>query len=124
MHGFLTAVVQNLNDNWSVHLADRNRRWPNHRGLPVRDGKAYAMLDPSEADLDLFIGHPVTCNERDLRITVSWKEPGKWFVEAHNPADNAARVKLETDPHWSAFQLRETVRLDPGTSRVWEVNEE
>ena len=44
LNGLLMTVVEGLNDNWSVQLLDKKRPWPNHRALPIRDGKAYAEL--------------------------------------------------------------------------------
>ena len=60
--GFLTACVENLHDNWSVCLVDHLRSGPNFRTLPIRDGRAYAELDLTEADSDVFIGHPLVAD--------------------------------------------------------------
>jgi hypothetical protein len=49
--GFLPVCVEGLNDGWSVFLLDRNRKGPRFRGLPTRDGRAYAQLDLAD-------GHP------------------------------------------------------------------
>ncbi|HRT95584.1 MAG TPA: hypothetical protein P5532_14240 [Planctomycetota bacterium] len=123
MPGFLPAAVANLNDRWSVWLLDRKRTWPNVRALPIRDGTASAQLDLNEGDMDIFIGHPVTCDKRDAKIQVAWHEPGVWFVEAHNPTDEAVKAELRSSPGWTPFAFRETVELAPGTSRIWLVKE-
>ncbi len=119
--GFMTTLVEELNDNWSVQLLDKKREWPNHRALPVREGRAYAELDTNDDDLDLFIGHPVTADSRDLRITVNWMKKGQWYVEAHNPSDKPLRAKLRSHPQWSLFEFSEDIELAPGTSKIWTV---
>ncbi len=120
---FVPTTVTGLNDNWSAFLLDRKRKWPNFRALPMRGGDAYAQLDPSEGDMDIFIGHPITCDKEDVKIQVAWQEPGVWFVEAHNPGDEAVKAELRSSPGWTPFTFRETVELAPGTSRIWLVKE-
>ena len=123
MPGFLTASVQGLNDNWSVQLLDRAHASPNYRALPIRDGRAFAQLDLNDADLDLFIGHPITADQKDLKIQVSWKQAGQWYVEAHNPTDKPMKVALQSQKGWTPFRFKETVDLPAGTSKVWTVEE-
>ena len=123
MPGFLPASIEGLNDNWSVFLLDRNRKGPNVRALPIRDGRAFAQLDLVEGDLDLFIGHPITCDRREVGLLVAWQEPGLWFVEAHNPTDKPLRTRLRSAEGWPTFAVDETVELAPGTSRIWRVKE-
>jgi len=122
MPAYVPAIVEGLNDNWSVELLDRARPWPNHRALPVRDGRAYAMLDLVLADSDLFIGHPVTCDRKDIRILVSWAAPGQWFIEAHNAGAQPLTAKLQTSPGWTVFAFGEAADLPAGSSKVWRVN--
>lgn len=121
--GFLPAVVEGLNSHWSVQLLDRARKGPNTRALPIRDGKAYAMLDLTQGDSDLFIGHPVIADNAEVRILVSWMDKGKWFVEAHNPTDRPLKATLKSSPGWTPFSFAETIELAPGTSRTWTVAE-
>jgi hypothetical protein len=123
MPGFLPTIVDGLNGNWSAFLLDHKRKWPNFRALPIRDGASFAQLDLNEGDSDLFIGHPVTCGEKEVKIQVAWQEPGVWFVEAHNPTDEAVKTELRSSPGWTPFAFRETVELAPGTSRIWLVKE-
>jgi len=124
MPGFLPVIVEGLNDNWSVQLLDRARKRPNHRALPIRGGRAFAQLDLNQADLDVFIGHPVTCDNPDVKLLVSWQEPGVWFLEAHNATDKAIKTRLTSSRGWRLFHLDETVNLRPGSSRIWHVKEE
>lgn len=124
MPGLLPVVVEGLVDNWSVQLLDKTRAWPNHRALPVRGGCAYAELDLNEGDLDLFIGHPVIADDRDLKLLVSWECPGLWYVEAHNAADKPLKAALAASPGWPLFAFDEKVSLAPGASRIWHVRQE
>ena len=123
MPAFLTASVENLNDNWSVHFVDKARQWPNHRALPIRDGRTFAELDLNDADMDVFIGHPVTADQKDLKILVSWMEPGKWYVEAHNPTEKAMKVALLSNKAWPFFKFDEKLELPAGSSKIWTVTE-
>jgi len=119
MPGLVPAVVEGLCDNWSVQMLNKARPWPNHRALPIRDGRAYAELDLVDGDQDLFLGHPVVADSKDLKLTVSWESRGSWFIEAHNPTDKAIKAKLGTSPGWSEFAFAEDVDLAPGTSKTW-----
>ncbi|OPZ30474.1 MAG: hypothetical protein BWZ02_00761 [Lentisphaerae bacterium ADurb.BinA184] len=121
MPGFLPVAVEGLNDGWSVQLLDRARPWPNHRALPVRDGRAFAQLDLCEADGDLFIGHPVVADNPAVRLQVAWQQPGVWYVEAHNPTDQPVKTALHSPPGWTVFAFKESIELAPGTSRTWQV---
>lgn len=123
MPGFLPACVEGLNDNWSVWLLDKARPGPNCRALPIRGGRSYAQLDLNDADSNLFLGHPITANRPDVKLLVSWKDPGRWFVEAHNPTDKPINTRLRTTPGWSLFAFNKKVALPPGTSQVWTVIE-
>lgn len=123
MPGFLPVCVEGLNDNWSVILLDKARPAPNTRALAIRDGRAWGQLDLNEADSDLFIGHPVVADRPQVKLLVSWQEPGVWFVEAHNPTEKPLPVNLNTAPGWTVFAFRESLTLPPGTSRIWTVRE-
>jgi hypothetical protein len=117
--GFLTACVENLHDGWSVWLVDRLRAAPNFRALPIRDGRAYAELDLSEAPSDVFIGHPLVADDPAVKLLVSWQEPGVWFVEAHNPSDAPITTRLRSPAGWPLFRFDQAVTLPPGTSKTW-----
>jgi hypothetical protein len=123
MPGLLPAVVEGLVDNWSVQLLNKARPWPNHRQLPIRGGRAYAELDFNDGDSDLFIGHPVVADNRDLKVQVAWESRGSWYVEAHNPTDKPIKARLSASPGWTVFGFGEAVELAPGTSKTWQVKE-
>ena len=117
----LTTIVDGLNDNWSVHLLDKTMPWPNHRALPIRDGRAYAQLDLTGRDRDLFIGHPVVVDNEEVRLGVFWHSPGRWSIEAHNPTDRPMEAELQTNQGWDRFQFHRQITLPPGTSRTFYV---
>jgi hypothetical protein len=120
---FLPARVQGVHDDWSVYLQDRARKGVNFRALPVRDGIAYAQLDTTEADADLFIGHPVTCDQPAVTLHLAWQEPGLWFLEAHNSTTKPITTTLKSTPGWTRFSINTTVSLQPGESKIWRVME-
>ena len=123
LNSFLPARVEGLHDNWSVYLLDRARPGINFRSLPIRDGVTYTELDPSAGDSDLFIGHPVTSTQPDMKLLVAWQEPGLWSIEAHNPTDRPLTATLTTTPGWTRFKFGETVKLRAGESHIWRVKE-
>ena len=123
MPGFLTARVQGLNDNWSVFLLDKGRPAPNFRALPIRDGISWAQLDLVDHDSDLFIGHPITADNSDVKLLVNWKQDGQWYVEASNPTAAPITASLKTTPGWPLFAFAKTVTLAPGSSQNWEVDQ-
>jgi hypothetical protein len=122
MDAFLTLEVTGLRDNWDVYLLDRARKAPNFRALPLRDGRTFAQLDLNDADLDLFVGHPLVCDRPDIKLLVSWKEPGRWHVEAHNPGDAPVKTTIRTHKEWTLFPFRAQVELAPGSSKTWLVS--
>ncbi len=119
----ISLQVTNLNDRWSAFLQDRKRPMPNFRPIPVRDGRGYALIDPTDSDVDVFAGHPVICDNVQVRLLVAWKEPGKWFLEAHNDGDTRITTTIFTNPGWTLFAFKERIELAPGSSRVWEIAE-
>ena len=66
--------------------------------MPVRDGRAYAELDLTAADSDLFIGHPLVADNPAVKLLVNWQEPGPWFAEAHNPTNAPLTARLTSAP--------------------------
>ena len=118
---YLTTVISGLNGKWSVQMLDRQKSWPNHRALPIRDGKAYAQLDLTERNSDWFIGHPVIADNENVRLTVSWHSPGQWFVEAHNPTDEPMKAALRSNDGWTRFEFEKEIALEPGSSQTWKV---
>ncbi|MHB9133041.1 MAG: hypothetical protein ACYDBB_18390 [Armatimonadota bacterium] len=120
---YVPLALDGLHDNWSVFLLDRKRKGQNFRAIPVRDGRAYAQLDFTAGDTELFVGHPVICDNPEITVLVSWKSPGVWFVETHNPGNTTVKARLTTNTGWGRFRFNKTIILSPGSSQVWTVNE-
>jgi hypothetical protein len=59
-----------------------------------------------------------------VKVLVAWQEPGVWFVEAHNPSENAVKARMRTTSGWERFRFREDADLTPGSSRVWRMKGE
>ncbi|OPZ28336.1 MAG: hypothetical protein BWZ02_01340 [Lentisphaerae bacterium ADurb.BinA184] len=119
----ISLQVGGLNDGWSAFLQDRRLPAPNFRPIPVRDATAYALVDPTDGGADLFAGHPVVADAPGITILVAWMEPGKWFIEAHNPTDAPMTARLRTSQGWSVFAFEAQADLPPGASRTWTVFE-
>ena len=78
----LPVAVSGLNNNWSVLLYDRDLK--KARPLGITEGTAWAVF-PQNGSHNLFIGHPVTADNRDLIIQVTQCSESGWAVEVHNP---------------------------------------
>jgi len=121
LHALLPVCVTGLHENWSVFLLDRARKGINFRALSIIDGASYAQLDLADANSDIFIGHPLTCNLPEVKLMVSWQQPGVWFVEAHNPTEFPLATNIKTTRGWTLFSLNDTVTLKAGESKIWRV---
>ena len=119
----MSVQVTRVHDSWSALVVDRQRPGTNFRPIPVRDGCGYSLLDPTAADTDFFVGHPLHCDAAQVRLQVAWMSPGRWFVEAHNESEESVTTKIAADRSWSRFTFEQDVTLAPGSSRVWEVEE-
>ena len=124
LNALLSTVIEGLNDQWSVYMLDKNRDRPNFRALPIRDGKSYLDLDTEDNDMDLFLGHPVVADNHHVKITAAWMEQGKWFIEVHNPSEEAIDTRLKTNTGWPLFTLDRQITLSPGSSKSWVVDEQ
>lgn len=52
---------------------------------PVQEGIGYFGLDIELSDRDVFIGHPIICNNPEIRLQLlDWRK-GKAKIEVHNP---------------------------------------
>ena len=123
LRSMIPLQLTGLNDRWSAFVVDRRRLGINFRPIPVRDGCGYALLDPTAADTDFFVGHPLSCDVPHVRVQVAWMSPGRWFVEAHNDSGDTVTTKITADRSWSRFKFEQEITLAPGSSRVWEVEE-
>lgn len=86
----LPVEVSGLNDRWEAFCVERRTKLM--KPVPVSDGVAYACLDLSTG-ADVVIGHPVTCNQPDVRVSV-FQTGAQWSVTVHNPTEEALEVTL------------------------------
>lgn len=111
----LPVTVSNLNPNWTVALLDRvRRRW---RPLGLLEETAYAVLDTTEDDKDVFIGHPVVADDPDLVLNLVQTGDREGILEIHNPTGRAVETGIRWTPAWEGMGRNVDVpRLAPGAS--------
>ena len=140
----LPVRISGLNPRWSAGLWYRgdNRilrtEWPPgwHRGNPrhhryvqlraLRDpyypvgvdflGNGLLQVDLHDGDRDLFVGHPVVCDNPDLRVLFI---PGVGLetatVKVHNPTDRAVATTLRPGKGFDRFRdFAHKVKVDSG----------
>lgn len=90
-------AVHGLNDNWdAVIYGDQG---PDLRRIAVRDGVGYAGLDPAvAANHEIWIGHPVICDQPAAHLLVLENGPAVCEVQVHNPTDKPMTVHLHSAP--------------------------
>lgn len=90
---YLPVTVAGLNPNWATVYLDRaGKKW---RPVGVLDGAAHVELDPSVSDQSFFIGHPVTCDQKDLWLQLTQTGKTTWSLEAHNPTDKEIKATVQ-----------------------------
>ncbi len=109
----LPVVVGGLNDRWSAFLYDRQLNAA--RPLGVFENEAWATV-PVRGKQDLFIGHPVTCDNRDVFLQLTQAGEREWKLEAHNPTPDRVRVAVRSNPFWTSFVFEEELDLAGGSS--------
>ncbi|HEY3416362.1 MAG TPA: hypothetical protein VGM23_05705 [Armatimonadota bacterium] len=93
-----------LHDAWSAVVAERSGKW--YRPIPVRDGVGHLSLDTRKADQALFIGHPITCDRKDIRLTLIPDGQGHFGIEVHNPTEKEVKTVLRVTPDNGIFPGR------------------
>lgn len=114
---YLPVTVSGLNDHWTtVHLDRSSRRW---RPVGVYNGKAYVILDPTEATERFFIGHPVVSNRPELHLQLTQTGRGIWMLEVHNPTERKVTANVSFVKEFTLLRSAPlTVTIEPGRSRV------
>ncbi|MHB9134708.1 MAG: hypothetical protein ACYDBB_26855 [Armatimonadota bacterium] len=115
----LPITVSNLNDRWSACLYDRTLK--KTRPLGMFEGKAWATVCLTGRQ-DLFIGHPVTADDRNLTIQLTQRGDNAWSLEVHNPTDKPITTTLHKNPFFDPLQGKtlgeEKVTIPAGSSVV------
>jgi hypothetical protein len=97
----LPVTVSQANDNWSAYLYDYDLE--KSRPLGVFEGKIWATL-AVHGSQKYFIGHPVSCTNKDAVIQLSQTDFDVWSVEIHNPTANEITVDLEQSSSFEPFE--------------------
>jgi len=119
--GNLGTTLGGLNDNWSAVLQVQDANSPT-RIIPVEDGLGYAVLRAQDEGKPIFIGHPLTCDDPLIMLSLARSKDWKtWEAEIHNPTDEAKTVRVSTSPGVLGVKLDQTVQLPAGSSVIREV---
>ncbi|MBC7328400.1 hypothetical protein H5T87_09865 [bacterium] len=113
----LPIVVEGLNERWSTFLLERN----NGLARPIGQLKdsAYATIDLREGEKDIFIGHPVICDDREVFINVVQTGEKEFSIYIHNPTATTKKVLLRSSPFWTLGKLSpRRVTLQPGEVKL------
>lgn len=97
----LPLTVSNLNDRWTAYLFDRTLKQA--RPLGMLEGKAWARLI-LHGTLDVFVGHPVTCDRPELFLTLVQTGADAWALEVHNPTDQPLKTVVAKNPFFDPLQ--------------------
>jgi len=115
----IPVMVEGVNPNWTVMYHERNEN--KIRPLGQFEGKAIAVIDPYYGEMDLFLGHPVVCDNDDLVIHVVRTGDARWNVELHNPTAQPIETQCRSDADWTAFELTGQVNVPPRSSASFDV---
>jgi hypothetical protein len=109
----LFVEVQGLTDGWT---AAKQVDGGTLAAITCHGGTGYTNVDLNAGDVDLVVGHPVTCTDSRVRLVAWWTEAGL-TVFAHNPTEEDVACTIATN---SAFQglptVKEQVKMPAGES--------
>ena len=112
--GTLGLRLSGLADNRSAVLALPDGRV---RLIPVEKGVAYVALGDEESGKELFIGHPVKCDNPDVGLYLTLgKDLKTWQLEIHNPTANAVTAHVFSDTRFLLFPVEKTFQLSAFSS--------
>jgi len=106
-----------LHDNRSVFLIDRERR--RCRPLGTLEGVAYATLDTTLHDWQVFIGHPVLLSHPLASFSLVPIAEKTWSLEIHNPTSQKIETSAAPSPYFDLLEWPgERVSIGPGESVI------
>ncbi|MGB9877038.1 MAG: hypothetical protein ACPLPS_04645 [bacterium] len=109
----LPIVVRRLQERWSVFLLERDKK--RARPLGQLNDKAYATIDLREGDKDIFVGHPIVCDDKEIFINVVQTGDKIFSVYLHNPSSKKKNIIIRSNNLWSWGKLRpQKLSLSPG----------
>jgi len=117
---FLSIIVSNLNQNWTVVHYDRHtKQW---RPTAALEGTAYVQIDPAWGKQSFFIGHPVTCNNENLILQLTQVGENNWKLEAHNLTDNEITANLVFNQEFAPLKHKPiSVKVKAGESEIFDL---
>ena len=111
----LPIIVKNLNERWSVFLVENNRARP----IGIYKDSAYTTIDLRDGDKEIFVGHPVVCNDIDIFINVVQTDEKEFTVYIHNPSEKIKLIEIETSKNWHLGNIPKTkLELAPGEIKI------
>ena len=88
------------------------------RFFGVLDDTGYCQIDTETGDRDLFIGHPVICDQKEVFISISKCKRNQIEFELHNPTGKSLTCKVENAPGLPDIGIfKAEITLPPGSSR-------
>ena len=105
----LPITVSGLNENWSAFLLDRHLKQA--RPLGMFEGKAWATV-VLNGEKNLFIGHPLVCDQAQLVLQVTQVGDTRWKIEVHNPMDRPLTTTLTLNPFFDPWN-KKTISEEP-----------
>ena len=68
------------------------------RFFGVLGDTGYCQIDTELAERDIFIGHPIICDRKDVMISIAKCGKEGFSFEVHNPSDNAVKCTVSNAP--------------------------
>ncbi len=110
----LFIEVRGMTDGWT---AARQINGGELKAITCQDGAAYTNVDLNPGNVDLVIGHPVTCSDERVRVVAWWVEGGL-EVTAHSPSDEDIACTLAVNTAFAGLPEREEQVTIPAGSSV------
>ncbi|MCG2660502.1 MAG: hypothetical protein L6437_09685, partial [Kiritimatiellae bacterium] len=115
----LPVVVENLNDKWAAIYYEREKK--RCRPVGLLDNAAYVQLGTGAEDPHVFIGHPFTCNNRDVFLNLVQTGEKHWTLEIHNPTDQLVKLEIKKSKWFDLIKTDDFgVTVNAGASCVKE----
>ncbi|MCG2660788.1 MAG: LamG domain-containing protein [Kiritimatiellae bacterium] len=79
------------------------------------EGIARAVIWRGKKDMDVFMGHPVLCSDKEVFYDAILDSGGGWIIEANNPTDKDRTVDFRMHPAWKGnVRIEKTVTIPAG----------
>ena len=114
----LPVRVTGLNDNWDAFYA--NLSTGGFKPLRVNGGETYVVIEDLEkGDRDIFVGHPVVCDNKRLVMNLTF-EGGKpqLMMAVHNPTDETVTTNWNVAEGCGIDKEMGQLTLKPGETKT------